>query len=164
MLTGSTLSTAVLALILGGAGLIFSVFNFFVAARNRRLDEEDKKDQRAAEQSYKYSKEVQVVEAVHSWHFSQEMTSSVYLSAPQFSHFKVHNMFEGACDSFVLLQHILIEVERYKRQVCGDSDQVYYKRLKECLHEEDWEVKSKLTVVHGFWRETIFLWKKVHIS
>ena len=66
MLAGSTLSTAVLALILGGAGLIFSIFNFFVAARNRRLDEEDKKDQRAAEQSYKYSKEVQVVDAVLS--------------------------------------------------------------------------------------------------
>lgn len=61
MLAGSTLSTAVLALILGGAGLIFSIFNFYVSARNRRLDEEDKKDQRAAEQSYKYSKEVQVV-------------------------------------------------------------------------------------------------------
>lgn len=60
------------------------------------------------------------------------------------------------------MQHILIEVERYKRQVCGDSDGTYYQRLKECLHEEDWEVKSKLTVVHGFWRETIFLWKKVN--
>lgn len=62
MLAGSTLSTAVLALILGGAGLLFSIVNFVVAARNRRQDEEDKKDQRAAEQSYKYSKEVQVLD------------------------------------------------------------------------------------------------------
>jgi hypothetical protein len=60
MLAGSTLSTAIIALILGGVGIIFTVFNLYVAARNRRLDEEDKQDQRAAEQSYKYSKEVQV--------------------------------------------------------------------------------------------------------
>ena len=59
------------------------------------------------------------------------------------------------------LQNILIEVERYKRQVCGDSDQVYYTRLKEIQYQEDWDVKAKLTVAHGFWRETIFLWKKV---
>ena len=60
MLAGSTLSTAVVALILGGVGIVFTVFNLYVAARNRRLDEEDKQDQRAAELSYKYSKEVQV--------------------------------------------------------------------------------------------------------
>ncbi len=44
----------------GSVGVIFTVFNLYVAARNRRLDEQDKQDQRAAEQSYKYSKEVQV--------------------------------------------------------------------------------------------------------
>ena len=60
MLAGSTLSTAIMALILGDVGVIFTVFNLYVAARNRRLDEQDKHDQRAAEQSYKYSKEVQV--------------------------------------------------------------------------------------------------------
>ncbi len=60
MLAGSTLSTAIIALILGGVGVIFTVFNLYVAARNRRLDQEDKQDQRAAEQSYKYSKESQV--------------------------------------------------------------------------------------------------------
>ncbi|DBA97048.1 TPA: Lipase-like pad4 [Trebouxia sp. C0004] len=115
MLAGSTLSTAVVALILGGVGIIFTVFNLYVTARNRRLDEEDKQDQRAAEQSYKYSKEV---------------------------------------------QNILFEVERYKRQKCQDSDLVYYTRLKELQHEEDWDIKQKLTVVNGFWRETIFLWNK----
>lgn len=60
MLAGSTLSTAIIALTLGGVGIIFTVFNLYVAARKRRLDEEDKQDRRAAEQSYKYSKETQV--------------------------------------------------------------------------------------------------------
>ncbi len=60
-----------------------------------------------------------------------------------------------------MLQNILFEVERYKRQKCQDSDLVYYTRLKELQHEEDWDIKQKLTVVNGFWRETIFLWNKV---
>jgi len=59
------------------------------------------------------------------------------------------------------LQNILFEVERYKRQTCQDSDLVYYTRLKELQHEEDWVIKQKMTVVNGFWRETIFLWNKV---
>ena len=63
-----------------------------------------------------------------------------------------------------MLQNILFEVERYKRQKCQDSDLVYYTRLKELQHEEDWEIKQKLTVVNGFWRETIFLWRKVSIK
>ncbi len=37
-----------------------------------------------------------------------------------------------------MLQNILFEVERYKRQKCQDSDLVYYTRLKELQHEEDW--------------------------
>ena len=60
MLAGSTLSTAVIALFLGAIGVVFSVLNLYVAARNRRLDEEDRREQRAAELSYKYSKEIQV--------------------------------------------------------------------------------------------------------
>ena len=59
------------------------------------------------------------------------------------------------------MQNILLEVERYKRQKCQDSDLDFCTRLRELQHEEDWEIKQKLTVVNGFWRETIFLWKKV---
>ena len=59
------------------------------------------------------------------------------------------------------LQNVVIEVERYKRQKCGGSDQLYYLRLKHLQHEEDWEIKAKITIVNGFWRETIFLWNKV---
>ena len=61
----------------------------------------------------------------------------------------------------LVFQGILLEVERYKRQKCQDSDLLYYTRLKELQHEEDWEIKQKMTIVHGFWRETIFLWKQV---
>ena len=59
------------------------------------------------------------------------------------------------------MQNVIIEVERYKRQKCGGSDQAYYLRLKHLQHEEDWEIKEKMTILNGFWRETIFLWNKV---
>lgn len=60
-----------------------------------------------------------------------------------------------------LLQNVLIEVERYKRLKCEDSDEVYYHRLKSLQHEEDWVIKEKMTIANGFWRETIFLSNKV---
>ena len=60
-----------------------------------------------------------------------------------------------------MLQNVLIEVERYKRQQCGGSEELYYMRLKELHYEEDWEIKEKMTIANGFWRETIFLWNKV---
>ena len=60
-----------------------------------------------------------------------------------------------------VLQNVLIEVERYKRQQCGGSELLYYTCLKELQNEEDWEIKQKMTIANGFWRETIFLWNKV---
>lgn len=60
MIAGSTLSTAVIALILGYVGIVFMVSNLYVAARKRRLHAEDRQDQPAADKSQKYSKEVQV--------------------------------------------------------------------------------------------------------
>lgn len=58
-------------------------------------------------------------------------------------------------------QSVLIEVEKYKRQKCGDSNEVYYARLKALEFEEDWVIKGKMTIANGFWRETIYLWKQV---
>lgn len=52
-------------------------------------------------------------------------------------------------------------MEKYKRRKCGDSDEVYYSRLKRLEFEEDWDIKEKMTIANGFWRETIYLWKKV---
>lgn len=37
---------------------------------------------------------------------------------------------------------------------------MYYTWLKELQHEEDWNIKQKMTIVNGFWTETIFLWRK----
>ena len=58
MLAGGTLPTAIIALILGGFGVVFTIFNLHVAACNRKLDEEERQNQRAVEQSHKFSKEV----------------------------------------------------------------------------------------------------------
>ena len=52
--------TAVLALVLSGISLAIGVANLIIAQRNRLVDASDKKESRAAEQAYKYSKEVQV--------------------------------------------------------------------------------------------------------
>lgn len=107
--------TAIFALALSGVSLAIGLANLIIAQRNRLVDASEKMDSRAAEQAYKYSKEV---------------------------------------------QNVLIEVERYKRQQCGGSEQLYYTRLKELHYEEDWEIKEKMTIANGFWRETIFLWNK----
>ena len=64
-------------------------------------------------------------------------------------------------DCVCFLQRVLIEVEKYKRQKCGDSNEVYYSRLKKLEFEEDWDIKEKMTIANGFWRETIYLWNKV---
>lgn len=51
---------AILALVLSGISLAFGVLNLIIGQRNRRIDAEERKESRAAEQAYKYSKEVQV--------------------------------------------------------------------------------------------------------
>lgn len=113
--TQSYYLAAILALVLSGISLAVGLANLIIAHINRQADKEDKKESRAADQAYKYSKEV---------------------------------------------QNVLIEVERYKRQKCEGSDQVFYSRLKHLQYEEDWEIKQKITIINGFWRETIFLWNK----
>lgn len=52
--------TAILALILSGVSLAIGLANLIVSQRNRLVDASEKKENRAAEQAYKYSKEVQV--------------------------------------------------------------------------------------------------------
>ena len=58
--TKSYYLAAILALVLSGIGLTLGIANLIIAQRNRVSDAEDKKESRAAEQAYKYSKEVQV--------------------------------------------------------------------------------------------------------
>lgn len=58
--TQSYYLTAVLALILSGISLLVGVLNLIIGQRNRISDAAEKKESRAAEQAYKYSKEVQV--------------------------------------------------------------------------------------------------------
>ena len=55
---------AILALVLSGISLVLGIANLIIGQRNRRSDAEEKKESRAAEQAYKYSKEVQVTLAV----------------------------------------------------------------------------------------------------
>jgi hypothetical protein len=52
--------TAILALVLSGVSLAVGLANLVISQRNRLVDASEKKDSRAAEQAYKYSKEVQV--------------------------------------------------------------------------------------------------------
>ncbi len=52
--------TAILALVLSGVSLAVGLANLIISQRNRLVDASEKKDSRAAEQAYKYSKEVQV--------------------------------------------------------------------------------------------------------
>ncbi|DBA71910.1 TPA: hypothetical protein ACH3X2_010956 [Trebouxia sp. C0005] len=52
--------TAILALVLSGISLAIGLANLIISQRNRLVDASEKKDSRAAEQAYKYSKEVQV--------------------------------------------------------------------------------------------------------
>ena len=52
--------TAVLALILSGISLLVGILNLVIGQRNRLADLAEKQESRAAEQAYKYSKEIQV--------------------------------------------------------------------------------------------------------
>ncbi len=52
--------TAIFALVLSGVSLAIGLANLIVSQRNRLVDASEKKENRAAEQAYKYSKEVQV--------------------------------------------------------------------------------------------------------
>ena len=60
-----------------------------------------------------------------------------------------------------MVQGILLEVERFKRIHCQDSDIRFYLRMKTMQHEEDWDLRSHAVIASGFWRETIYLWKQV---
>lgn len=73
-----------------------AIDNVFLSLRNCRLDKADKQEQRQAEISYRYSKEV---------------------------------------------QGVLMAIERFKRQHCQDSDELYYQRLRMMDLEEDWELR-----------------------
>ena len=39
------------------------------------------------------------------------------------------------------VQGVLIAIERFKRQHCQESDELYYRRLRMMEHEEDWELR-----------------------
>lgn len=58
--TQSYYLAAILALVLSGISLAVGLANLIIAHINRQADKEDKKESRAADQAYKYSKEVQV--------------------------------------------------------------------------------------------------------
>lgn len=68
--------TAILALVLSGVSLAVGLANLIISQRNRLVDASEKKDSRAAEQAYKYSKEVQACNAQHAWLLTDDWSAA----------------------------------------------------------------------------------------